>query len=137
MKRMTALLLFTGLSVAAGVAAAASAGPDGRWEKLDRDGDGAVSFSEMMERHRAMFEAADANGDGAVSREEMKAFHEKKRAEMKARRFPDRDGDGVVSKAEFRASADERFDRLDADGDGVLTEEEMKAGRHGWKRRHH
>ncbi|GAB4520119.1 MAG: EF-hand domain-containing protein [Amphiplicatus sp.] len=133
MKRATALIFLASLCIPVG--AASAAGPDDRWEKLDKNGDGEISFNEMTQRQRAMFEAADANGDGAISRDEMKSFHEKKRAEMKARRFPDNDGDGVVSKSEFRAAADERFERLDKDGDGVLTEEEMKAGRHGWRGR--
>lgn len=137
MKRLHIATIALGFGLIASPAFAQDRG-DRMWERLDKNGDGRIALSEVDERHRARLAAADANGDGYITRDEWNAHREKRRAESKARAFPDKDGDGVVSRAEFMAKAGERFDKLDADGDGVLTEEEMKAGakrRGGWGRK--
>ena len=65
-------------------------------EKVDANGDGAISKDEFMARHEEMFNKMDADGDGSISKEEMKAGMEAKREKMK----------------EFR---EKRKDRRDAD----------------------
>lgn len=115
--------------------ASASEGKGGRWEKLDVNGDGEISASEMDERTAKFFEGADADGNGGVSKDEMKAFHEARRAEFRAERNPDKNGDGVADLTEFVNSAQERFDRLDKDGNGLLSEDEtQREGRRGGDR---
>jgi len=99
-----------------------------RMERLDTDGDGAVSVAELKARHQEFVARADANRDGVITREEMQALRAKRRAARQARRFPDANGDGVVDQAEYQSAAAERFAKLDKDGDGALTEDEAKAG---------
>lgn len=103
--------------------------PDGMFDRLDADGDGYLTESEVNARHKKLFEEADANRDGKVSREEMRAHMTQKREEMRERRFPDANGDGVVTRKEFEDAAGERFDELDADKNGKLTEDEIRRGR--------
>lgn len=57
-----------------------------KFEKHDTDGDGAISKDEFLNHAAERFSNMDADGDGVVSKEEAKAGHEKKRAEMKARK---------------------------------------------------
>ena len=63
-------------------------GPHGEkmFEKIDTDGDGAISKAESMAFHEARFNEMDANKDGKVTKEEGKAHFEAKRAEWKAKR---------------------------------------------------
>lgn len=107
----------------------ALAGP-GRFSKADKDGDGKVSVSELDQRHRDFLSKADADKDGFISEAEMEAFHEAKKAERKAKMFPDADKNGYVDRREFEDAARARFTELDKNGDGRLTEDEMRAG-HG------
>lgn len=99
------------------------------FEAMDVNGDGVVTAEEMAARHEAMIDAADQDGDGALSREEMQAHRQARRAEMRARRNPDKNGDGVVDRFEYDAAAGERFERMDKNGDGVLSEHEQKRRR--------
>jgi Ca2+-binding EF-hand superfamily protein len=41
---------------------------------MDADGDGTLSFEEVMAIHKRIFNAIDANKDGKVSLEELEAF---------------------------------------------------------------
>ena len=41
---------------------------------MDADGDGTVSFEEVMAIHKRIFNAIDANKDGKVTLEELEAF---------------------------------------------------------------
>ncbi len=140
MNKRTALGLIGALGVsmlAAGALAQDSKG-DKRFDRLDTNGDGEISQSELAARdeersaRRAeMLEAADTDGNGSISRDEMKAFREAKRAE----RNPDKNGDGVVDRTEFINAAQERFDKLDKDGNGVLSEDEKPRRGRGHHRR--
>lgn len=112
---------------AALIGGAAFAGP-GNFSKADKDGDGRVSVEEIDERRREFLGEADADKDGFITEEEIKAMHESKRAEMKAKRFPDADKNGYVDRREFEEAARARFAELDKNGDGRLSEEEARAG---------
>jgi Ca2+-binding EF-hand superfamily protein len=118
------------IAMAGGVALA---GP-GKWAKADKDGDGKVAVSEIDERHREFIAKADADKDGFITEAEMDALHEAKKAEMKARVFPDANKDGFVDRREFEDAARERFAEIDKNGDGRISEDEMRAhhprGRH-------
>ena len=121
-----------GLMTAAAIAIAmaggvALAGP-GKWAKADKDGDGKVAVSEIDENHRAFIAKADADKDGFITEAEMDAMRAAKRAEMKARLFPDENKDGVVDRIEFENAARARFADLDKNKDGRLSEDEMEAG---------
>jgi hypothetical protein len=54
--------------------------------KLDADKDGKVSRQEYLARQSEAFSKTDANADGFVTPEEMAAQHEKRHADMSAKR---------------------------------------------------
>ncbi|MEQ9314901.1 MAG: EF-hand domain-containing protein [Henriciella sp.] len=114
-------------------------------EKLDTNGDGAISKAEADAAKAARFAEADANGDGGLTMAELEAFHEaereRRREEMKQRMFAraDANSDGVISIDEFDLrgrGGEDMFDRIDADDDGILTAEELEEmkGHHGKRR---
>ena len=111
-----------------------------RIKAADTNGDGLISKSEAaaLPRFAERFDQVDANRDGQVSFEELRAFHAAHRGGhgKKFLKMVDTDKDGKVSKAEALAAAAARFDRADADKDGVITEEERKAARHGHRGGH-
>lgn len=131
MKKSLSAAAVIALALAGG---AALAGP-GKWSKLDKDGDGKVAVSEVDQRHRDFIAKADADKDGFITDAEMQAMSDARKAEWKAKRFPDRNNDGVVDRNEFETAARERFDKLDENKDGRLSEEEMDAGHHRGHRR--
>lgn len=119
------------IALAGGVALA---GP-GKWSKLDKDGDGKVAVSEIDQKHRDFIAKADADRDGFITDAEMASLRDAKKAEWKAKRFPDTNKDGAVDRNEFEAAARARFDDLDKNSDGRLSEEEMDAGHRRGHRR--
>lgn len=85
---------------------------DRRFQRWDRDGDGAVTEAEMVE-----------------------AAHEHlalRIGKMFARL--DRNDDGRLERAEIEARADARFERMDADGDGRVPIADIRAR---WQERMH
>lgn len=97
-------------------------------ERIDTDGDGAISRAEMEAHHAARFEAADTNNDGGISFEEMQAARERRAAEHAQRMFArmDANGDGVITPDEQGEREHDPFARLDADGDGLITADELE-----------
>jgi Ca2+-binding EF-hand superfamily protein len=108
------------------------------FDKLDGDGDGAVSRAEAEQAGENIFAMLDTDGDGVVSEQE---FLQPRRSadpgagwaerwrEHRARRFAamDRDGDGVITPEEREDFGDRRFAMADANGDGLVTRAEMRA----------
>ena len=114
-----------------------SAKLDERFSRMDSNGDGQITETEMdsaRERLRdEVFTRLDANGDGSVSRAEMEAAAAMRTAGRKGRSNHlraailsrmDTNGDGAITKTELEARALERFEKLDANGDGTITEQE-------------
>ncbi len=109
-------------------------------ERLDRDGDGAISREEARSLGDARFGRWDRDGDGAVTEAEMIAAAQERVARRIGKVFArmDRNGDGRLERAELEAAGEARFERMDADGDGRVTVDEIReirarwrAGRHG------
>jgi len=120
-------------------AAAHAGGAECDRQKMDADGDGAVSRDEAKSHPwlAGQFDTVDANKDGQLDKDELGAQREAHHADMKARgeerwKAADSDGNGNLSRAEATASSSwvgDRFDKLDANTDGELTREEMHAAR--------
>ena len=55
-------------------------------QKVDKDGDGAISKEEFLAHGEERFNKMDADKDGKVTREEMKAHHETMMEERRANR---------------------------------------------------
>lgn len=136
---MTRTILFPVLaaSLIAGSAAIAAepSGKDGAaMQRLDADGDGAISLEEFSGPRLAAWADADADGDGTLSQQELKDHALKREADRRLRRMTRRldvDGDGTVTLAELEARQKKRFALMDVNDDGKLDAGEM---RHGLRR---
>lgn len=145
---------FAGLPLVAALMAGAIAAPalaqDGgcghgarMMDRLDLNGDGAVTEREMDALAAVRFLGWDGDGDGVVTEAEMVAAAQARIARRVAKRFAkmDANGDGRIEQAEFETFGAERFAGWDGDGDGKVSAEEMRAharrGHHGgWWGRH-
>mgnify|MGYP003663424176 CR=1 FL=1 len=102
-----------------------------RFSKLDEDGNGTISIEEMTVRKKVFFDKLDTDGNGSMSMEEAKAFrhkmHENRKERHSARLLEllDADGNGMVSSDEFEAASAKRFEAADSNGDGVLSADEL------------
>src|SRR5580765_6561294 len=140
--RMLSTVVLAGLAaVAVGSAHAGEAG-SGRlverlFQKMDTDGDGALSAAEAEAAAKKMFDRRDTNGDGALTESEftaqtggrqLVADRQQKLDARRGKRFAamDKDGDGQVSAQEFLAAAQQRFTAADANGDGRVTKDELR-----------
>ena len=138
--KYVATLAALGIASAALLAVAAPEGREHRGSGLERikqadtNGDGMISREEAkaMPRLLERFDEIDANHDNQLSKDEMRAFHEKRREEMRAAHWKklDANGDGRVSLEEAKANAPrlaEHFKEIDTNGDGFITPEELQA----------
>lgn len=110
-----------------------------RFDKLDADSNGDVSFEEFAAAMDKRIGDADADKDGKMTVAEVAAQIEKTRAERMAKRLIDRfdtDGDGAVTKAEIEAQQKKRFALFDRNDDGKIEKSEMPRGKAG-RRGHH
>jgi len=140
-------LCLAGWPMLAGGANAASTpgarGGDRFFERLDLDGNGAVSFDEMRVARDRWVVAVDANRDGRISRAEflsapprgrngqVSPLHRTRRARIFKR--IDMNGDGFIDVMERKASLKRWFARRDTDGDGRLSLAELRAARARWQ----
>jgi EF hand domain-containing protein len=148
-KLSLAFLTFAGLVSGAAYAA----GPDGdgsggaggpggrgammRFDRMDTDSSGDVTFEEFSAMLKSRVGDADADKDGKITVDELAAEIEKIRAERMAQRLIDRfdtDGDGVLTAAEVDSRQKKMFALLDKNDDGKIEKDEMpqnKGGRWG------
>ena len=140
-----ALAFLTLAGIAGGTAYAAgpgdsdgAGGPDGprrmmRFDRMDKDSSGDVTFEEFSAALKSRFGDADANKDGKVTVEELAAEIERMRAERMAKRMIDRfdaNGDGVLSADEVDSRQKKMFALLDKNDDGKIEKDEMPQRRH-------
>ena len=144
-----AFILVGSLPVVLGQRERAGREADGAGEcRLDRDGDGYISYREFHSavngrlednQVRRIFDAADANDDGKLSKRELlsagRMIIRLKMEEVRDRiHRPDSNGDGVLTLREFHSFLDERmdsntikriFNAADQDGNGELSRREQ------------
>ena len=111
-----------------------------KFEKVDANSDGSVTFEEFAKPLNDRFDTADADKNGSVNAEEITAAIDGRRAEDMAQRLTGRfdiNKDGNVSKEEIENRQKKLFALMDMDDSGTVTKEEIPArmdrdgGRHG------
>jgi len=101
-------------------------------QRIDTNGDGAISKDEMTAARERLFRRLDRNGDGVIDEKEIDSARQaiEDRAEVAQARLGNRwrrmdtNGDGKVSEQEF-ASSMPLFDLVDRNGDGRLSADEI------------
>ncbi|WP_306118110.1 MULTISPECIES: acid-shock protein [unclassified Roseitalea] len=99
-----------------------------RFERIDADRDGAVTFDEFSRPMLERFEDADLNADGFVTAEEIVEAMDRRRAERFADRMVwrfDIDGDDKVAVDELQNRQQKMFALMDFDDSGEVTEDEL------------
>jgi len=141
-RKINIALLATAVTIAgAGIALADDRGGqrgEMRFERLDADSDGSVTFAEFSRPMMERFNEADADGDGAVDVTELEEALEGRRAERRAGRMIERfdiDGDERVSADEIVNRQEKMFALMDRDDSGAVTEDELPRRFAGGKRR--
>ncbi len=140
MKKSTKLAIaFAALAGAAGSTAFAAdnqgkRGDRGmRFERIDADKSGDVTFEEFSAAMKTRLGTADTDGDGKMTVAEIAGEIERMRAERRARRIVERfdtDGDGMLTLAEIESRQKKRFALMDRNDDGKISEDEMPRRMH-------
>lgn len=113
--------------------------PERFFSTLDANEDGKLQRDELPEALAGHFDRLDSDGDGAISPEEMKRMkpdREAIRARLQERmKAMDANGDGLIQESEAPEPMQAHFDKIDANGDGALGSEELKNFRPRHERR--
>jgi hypothetical protein len=99
-----------------------------RFERVDTNGDGSISFEEFAAVMDHGISNADANADGTLTVEEIAKAIEKRRSERAAARIIERfdnDGDGKLTLAEIESRQKKMFALADRNDDGKVEMSEM------------
>jgi Ca2+-binding EF-hand superfamily protein len=125
-----AALLSVACMLIPSVAAAQARDPVQLISEADANGDGAVSWAEVIAMRTQTFARLDRNKDGFISaadrpRGAFGARFDQAFANVKSQ-F-DANGDNRVSRAEMVDAPSPVFDRGDTNGDRILSAEELKA----------
>lgn len=119
MKKMMAVLGMVLLSAALALAA------DDLFKKIDKDGDGKVSWQEYSDAVAAKFTEHDKNRDGILASDEIKSIG--KEGAGKLIKKIDANADGKISKQEFLNRAAFQYKKIDKNQDGFIDIKEWKA----------
>lgn len=95
-------------------------------EKVDADGDRAVTQAEIDTFRAAVVSDADTSGDGDISLDEFETIYLNMMRDRMVDAFQklDADGDGVVTQAEMDARFGSVVERMDRNDDGKLDRED-------------
>jgi len=128
-----------------------------RFQTLDTNRDGKLSYAELQNnpKHRERFDKADLNHDGGLSQDELRQAHEQRkqmrenqraqrREKMQAAREKiqslDVNKDQALTRAEIGNQMPkllENFDIIDGNNDGKITREEMRIARMAMRAERH
>lgn len=129
-KFKTSLYAVVAGAVIFAAAGAASAQSIERLAEADANGDGNITWQEMLDTRSAMFARLDRNGDGFADSKDsprmgpMKARFEEALAGLQG---ADANGDGRVSRSEMLDAPAPLFEQGDTNGDKLLSAEELSA----------
>jgi hypothetical protein len=124
------LLTLSALALHSADAAAHSRGEGAkRWlQRLDQNGDGALSLSEALSAHRTRFAKLDSNDDNLISRSELAVVTRARSLDARWSKL-DLNRDTRISLQEYEQFYSERFAALDLNRDQVLSIDELRAAR--------
>jgi Ca2+-binding EF-hand superfamily protein len=145
-----AFLAFAGAATAAGTASAqqepgaanpSPRTPGQRFEHLDTDDSGSISFEEFAAAMGSRMDSADADSNGTLTVEEVAAQlqkeHFRRQAQRMIRRL-DANGDGQLTTAEIESRQKKMYALMDRDDSGAIEPDEMRrGGREGRQGRRH
>lgn len=100
----------------------ANAGALSERKRVDQNGDGALSLTELQQAKRERFQDLDRNRDGALLLGEFTT----RRMERRFQNL-DQNKDGRLSGSEWESKLAERFARLDQNQNRLLEREEIRA----------
>lgn len=127
--RRLVFIVTAGAGLAATVAASNAQQPSiaESLTKADANGDGEVSWEEVVARREQIFAQLDRNNDNTIDRADRPALGGGRFDEAVARLQPqfDADGDGKILKSEMIDGPAPLFRKSDTNGDGVVTAEEL------------
>ena len=104
---------------------------DQRFQRMDRNNDGAIQPDELQRRHGG---DGDGGGDNASAAADAGGHGGGGRAARMMRM--DTNHDGEISRSEFTAGSMAQFDAADTNHDGTVTVEEWQAQRDHWRQEH-
>lgn len=90
--------------------------PEARFQHMDRDNSGGISFEEFRNAMSRRFGRLDRDGNGVLAGDELRRYHGP-------------NGDHSLTLAEYQDSLPGIFSARDANGDGAISLEEMLAAR--------
>jgi len=132
--RLGPCLLLAALIVLLPVAAASAADEPATpaFKRLDRNGDGTVTFEEFVASSDSRLAGMDRNGDGNIGRDEFMAFHDAEDQRRVDRVFAalDTKKAGRLTAAQLQGAEAQRLLRCDLDKDGAITRVEYLDCRH-------
>lgn len=98
--------------------------PGHLFQRIDLNGDGAITVQEALDAHKARQESPEEHDNKKAGKNRGRNGHSP---------FDriDANGDGKITQTEAKKAADGFFSRLDANKDNVVTQDEAKSARRG------
>ena len=124
---LSAILVGAAMVVFVGAASAQSVD---RLKEADANGDGSVTWQEMMDMRASLFARLDRNGNGVIESSDSPAFGPGKSRfdqAFNSLREADANRDGRITRSEMLNAPAPLFENGDTDGNRVLSPSELAA----------